>query len=110
MTGQRTGPTPGETKGRSQTENVAAAKPLKPSASTLTTAGEVPVQLRRRRAGSLRLMALDDGRSDPLDLEHVEDLSPAALDGWALAIDHLLEVGLCPIVPVGVRLARRGAS
>lgn len=68
----------------------------------------VPAQLRRRRRASHRLPVLDCSRRDPLDLERGEDLTPAALAAWGMAIDHLLLAGLTPIVPAAVRRARRG--
>ncbi|MGI8680850.1 MAG: hypothetical protein ACR2JO_01690 [Mycobacteriales bacterium] len=68
---------------------------------------DIPTQLRHRRPASWRLPALPDGRHDPVHLPD-EDLSAGALAAWGLAIDHLLEAGLCPIVPPAVRRARRG--
>ena len=67
----------------------------------------IPAQLRPRRAASWRLTALHDGHHDPHHLPD-EDLSPGALAAWGLAIEHLLALDLCPILPPAVRRARAG--
>lgn len=68
---------------------------------------DILAQLRRRRAASWRLPALDDGNRDPHRLPD-DDLSAGALAAWGMAIDHPLDAGLCPVAPVAVRRARRG--
>ncbi len=88
-------------------EGEAATETLaKVSTRIVDRPADIPAQLRRRRAASRRLTALDDGRHDPYHLPD-EDLSDGALIGWELAINHLLHADLCPILPPAVRRARR---
>lgn len=89
-------------------EGEAATETLaKVSTRIVDRPADIPTQLRRRRTASWRLAALLDGRHDPYHLPD-EDLSPGALAAWGMAIEHLLEAGMCPIVPVAIRRARAG--
>ncbi len=89
----------------------AATQTLAGSAESVEPLADTPAQLRRRRRASWRLPpALDDGHRDPHHLPDDDDLSAGALVAWGMAIDHLLEAGMCPVVPVAVRRARRSVA
>jgi hypothetical protein len=72
-------------------------------------------QLGRRREAAQRLVPLDcscDTR-DPWTHKCTEPLpSENAIDGWRAAAEHLLSIGVAPLVPVDARkeLWRRGGG
>lgn len=71
----------------------------------------VAAQLRRRRAASKRMVALDCGcptgpHSDPLTCRCTfPPLTENQLDGWRDAAKHVLAIGETPVVPIEIRRA-----
>jgi hypothetical protein len=71
--------------------------------------GEVPAQLRRRRAASWRCPPLQSEYRDPLDQLNQREgpISTRELDSWRVAWAHLTQHGYPAIIPRDVLLAAR---
>lgn len=98
-------------------EREAATETLaKASTSIVDRPADIPAQLRRRADAAMPMRPIVGRWGDSLAARDPalawppgeEDLSPGALAAWQMAIDHLLEVGMTPVIPVAVRRARAG--